>query len=318
MTRVTKTHANARILDKSISPDPYGGNGSGTPERLYAAAQTTEGCGSSSFAKIAIVHRDDSAKNWNEEPAYNCSFSFCRRNFGRTSFSLGTLYDESNDFEPLVAYPHTAPPIQVKNTSYLCPFRTQEEALHNVSSGITYWVNNNDISVVGASLEQLSWTTLLTTLGGNNYVASALYRRNDGNISMTMEAVATSMTNQIRQGPNATQVQGTALVPEVYIHVSWLWLILPTALVLLAIAFLTVTVGSSSGRNQVVWKSSSLATLFHSMHALRSKEANLTSERSMRHAADEMFALLRDDEAGHVALVYSDKDPARRRTFWAR
>ena len=287
----------------SFDPDPYRAG-----EKLYAAAGTAPLIFSSSFAQIAIILRDDSANNWNNQPAYLRTLSLCRKTYSRTNFTEGILYDEADDWEALV--PHGQP--DLNQQEYLYSFRTQTDKTHNGSSGTLYRVNWNDISAVGDAAKPLFWTTLLTTLGANNYVASALYRRNGGNIPKTMDAVATSMTNQTRQGPNATQAHGTALAPEVYIHVSWLWLIFPTALVLLSVAFLTVTAGFSAGERQVVWKSSTLASLFHGIHG-RKEEAKLRSATSMRQAAEEIYVLLRDDDEGHVALLPCDKDSVRKR-----
>jgi hypothetical protein len=45
------------------------------------------------------------------------------------------------------------------------------------------------------------------------------------NMSQTFEHIGTSMTNKIREGPNATKVYGTSYRDETYIHVTWAWLL---------------------------------------------------------------------------------------------
>lgn len=60
--------------------------------------------------------------------------------------------------------------------------------------------------------------------------AAVLYAANNGNFSQTMENVATSMTNYIRQASNSTNVEGSVMGPIVYIQVKWPWLLYPAAI----------------------------------------------------------------------------------------
>ena len=62
----------------------------------------------------------------------------------------------------------------------------------------------------------------------------------------------------------ANRVSGTGSDGETYVHVSWLWFILPAGLVLAAALFLLLTMlANRSGGGGRIWKSSSLPYLYH-------------------------------------------------------
>ena len=50
-----------------------------------------------------------------------------------------------------------------------------------------------------------------------------------------------------------------------YVHVRWIWLLLPMALMPASLAFLSTAIWTSRSRDVEVWKSSSFATLFHGL-----------------------------------------------------
>jgi hypothetical protein len=78
------------------------------------------------------------------------------------------------------------------------------------------------------------------------------------NIPDTITSIATSMSNHIRAGPNATNIVGDAWLPKTYIHVRWVWLTVPIILVLVASALLGSVIVLTHREGQAVWKSSLL------------------------------------------------------------
>ncbi|RHZ61811.1 DUF3176 domain-containing protein [Aspergillus thermomutatus] len=76
-----------------------------------------------------------------------------------------------------------------------------------------------------------------------------------GTFASLAAALSTNARNRVCQGT----VPGDAWANESYIHVRWLWMLLPIVLVVLSILFLIVTVVHT--RNQYIWKSSPLALL---------------------------------------------------------
>jgi len=88
-----------------------------------------------------------------------------------------------------------------------------------------------------------------------------------------MHKLAMAMTTYIRdptqvQLQHANQVLGVAYRFETYIHVAWIWLTLPVALVGISIVFLTATIIDNESKRALAWKSSSLALLFHGLEGV--------------------------------------------------
>lgn len=84
------------------------------------------------------------------------------------------------------------------------------------------------------------------------------------NISMTMDNIATAMTNYFRDSSHVT-VTGQVGQTESYFHVNWLWIILPAFLVLTGTIFLLLAMFETTRLGACVWKTSELALLFHGL-----------------------------------------------------
>jgi len=66
-----------------------------------------------------------------------------------------------------------------------------------------------------------------------NMLPQLMHSANDGNITLTMENIARSLTNQIRSGPQTMDHLGTVYRTEVYMKVQWQWLAYPATLLFL-------------------------------------------------------------------------------------
>lgn len=85
-----------------------------------------------------------------------------------------------------------------------------------------------------------------------------------------MDSLASAMSDSMRTSPYGTQLQGTAILSVTFIHVQWGYLSLPVILIICTCALLAWTIittqKSRSGSSSVpLWKSSSLALLFHGL-----------------------------------------------------
>ena len=113
--------------------------------------------------------------------------------------------------------------------------------------------------------------------------------------------IATSMTNVLRSYGNGSgndTVFGAAYSTEVYINVRWQWLTLAVVSLTASSIFLG-TVMVISRRNHIpVWKSSSLAMLFHGIDE-RGGLGPLDEVQAMEVRATNMKVALRDEEAGY-------------------
>jgi hypothetical protein len=106
------------------------------------------------------------------------------------------------------------------------------------------------------------------------------------NISMTMENIAIGLTNYVRDSSNLT-VSGQVGQVQVFVHVTWPWIILPTFLVVAGTVFLMLAMYETKRQGASVWRTSEMALLFcgrklfdDELHALQVSE--------MEHAASKM------------------------------
>ncbi len=94
-------------------------------------------------------------------------------------------------------------------------------------------------------------------------VIHALY--DTKNYSKSIENLATSMTNNIRQqnDSGSSPFEGVAYVTETYLHVRWAWFAYPATVLALSLLYLLGTIIESRNRDILIWKSSNLALLLH-------------------------------------------------------
>lgn len=85
------------------------------------------------------------------------------------------------------------------------------------------------------------------------------------NISERIDNLAVSMSNNIRQqnSSGSKPFQGTAWGSQTYVNVRWAWLAYPLTVLLISLISLALTIFHTSRFKVNVWKSSTLALLFH-------------------------------------------------------
>lgn len=170
----------------------------------------------------------------------------------------------------------------------------------------TIWISTDAVTSMSTLLK-----TLLTQTNSNigmkrlatdpqALMASMLWKLNDGDIPQTIDDITMAMTNQIREGPNSTWVEGEAMMPTVTVHVNWWWFILPVGVVVVGVGFLVALVFGSRDSGVPVWKSSALATVIHTFGDRNLGDASL---EGMQHAAKNTRVRLRTDLHGRLALV---------------
>ncbi|KAH0367392.1 hypothetical protein KCU65_g4775, partial [Aureobasidium melanogenum] len=118
--------------------------------------------------------------------------------------------------------------------------------------------------------------------------------------------LAAFMTNALRT-QDGMQAVGTAWQSITFIHVRWVWLSLPAALVFAAAILLFLTIVQSRRHDTVLWKTSLLAFLFCSTHTWKPDpnvhENKIRSLSAMELASKRMEAKLERDDQGRYQLV---------------
>ena len=113
-----------------------------------------------------------------------------------------------------------------------------------------------------------------------------------------MESVANGLTKQMRENLNSTAIHGAALTPTVFVKVRWPWFAYPVTLAVLSAMFLAVTIIFSLEGDKLVWKSSSIALLFHPLEGFNAEELEMSREDEMEAAAEKLQVRLTREDGG--------------------
>ncbi|KAK6429390.1 hypothetical protein LTR95_014464 [Oleoguttula sp. CCFEE 5521] len=126
-----------------------------------------------------------------------------------------------------------------------------------------------------------------------------------------LDSVSTAVSNSMRSERMADSfeslvVTGTTWSNATYIHVRWLYLIYPAVVIVLAASFVLGTAIQTKRSKVPVWKSSTLATVYHG-HVMRDRDVDRIGEIDRisgmeRDARDRLVRLGRVD-SGRLMLV---------------
>lgn len=115
----------------------------------------------------------------------------------------------------------------------------------------------------------------------------------DRNISRTFQNIAASMTEQVRMSNSSFMVAGVAWDNETYVLVRWAWITLPLVVLCMSVVVLIATIRTNGGRKERLWKSSSLALLFHRVHGLQEDDVRVGSTMELDEISKNTNAQLR-------------------------
>lgn len=162
----------------------------------------------------------------------------------------------------------------------------------------TFTINLDDTRNLKNYLQQLF--TLSAGVGRAAFISPIFL---DTNITKTIDNLAQSMTRFIRTGRNSTTLTGEAETTAPYYVVRWNWMIFPTSIILLGNALLATCIIMNTKAHAPLWKSSSLALLFHPVKsAEENKNQNLTV-CEMEQIATKMRVQLTAHEDGGVKFI---------------
>lgn len=125
-------------------------------------------------------------------------------------------------------------------------------------------------------------------------------------LSARFQGMAGAMTSFMRRNPgdvpseSRIPANGTAVISDTCVAVDWYWILLPVSLVSLAVSYFVVTICLiARAEYQNMWKSSSVATLYHGLDPeIRSSLGSLASLQEMESAAQILSVQLRDFGSG--------------------
>jgi hypothetical protein len=216
---------------------------------------------------------------------------------------ITSINDYGNTANAVLTRPNDSPATVINNSSFPLSAAT-------IASVASYF--NHTLSGM-----QLSSTAEVSYDNWANDVMQALSTTTD--IAGMMAGAATSITKYIREADNRgiASVTGTSLKTEILVKVRWWWITLPVLLVFLSAAFLVATMMRAAHDRLPVWKTSSLAALFHGFEQRNATELQRpatsddmapTKLRDMNLVAESVSVRLRFEDTGGWKLA-SIKDP---------
>ena len=132
----------------------------------------------------------------------------------------------------------------------------------------------------------------------------ALY--NSSNLTQAVEAISTSMTYALGQGPSSINLPGRSTTTEQYVEVHWAWISVPVAEVVMGIEFFVATPVHTWRRGVVAWKSSAIVPLLTHIEGWRTEESGMGSAREVERRVSEMRGLLERDDNGEQRFRRTD------------
>lgn len=281
----------------------------------------------SSFATIALIKGSPmtgTASTGYINTANICAFSFCAREYNvsmqsgllrseivSTSYSElksvnKSLSDGMPSYNYTTSYPYTSsytftfPDTPANNFNFIP--RSQGRP----GSGKTSWT----------PAEVILWAALVGILGNdylfngdpiyNNIKAITSSLIPSGlnasmNIPKTMDRVAAAMTNHLRDTSNRTVI-GQSGSMELYIRVSWQWLLFPITSIFLGTTLLASVIIATRRRKLPVWKTSELALLLHGLDSPLDNMIDTRQVSAMEEVTSAVQVRLIQDSTGALKL----------------
>jgi len=192
-----------------------------------------------------------------------------------------------------------------------CPMSSDE-----IDPSDTFWVNKNDHIMTVNMLSPMVYAKQMiinqqgatyngkaANAGSDAAILTAMWDNHGGNLSLTMADIAAAMTTRVRLADGHVNVTGSSTTSYTAIVVNWYWLVYMVAMVLLSLAFFVTAMVFASEKSEVVWKSSILAVLMHGLQGFDRSQLEHRTLNEMSKEAKELWAQLREDDAGSLKLV---------------
>ena len=219
-----------------------------------------------------------------------CALSFCAQ---KRNVSVSLSQPSFTVLQDVYGTPHTLPHSDTADTGWL--------SFTGDSLNLTYRPEATGTNLVDPLFTwQESLWVLVQSLAGNMTAPNQTFWGSDGsytvsditigafnassNISMTMDNIATALTNYFRDSSNVT-VAGKVGKSESYILENWPWITLPALLVIAGTTFLLLAMFQTNRRGARVWKTSELALLFHGLEKSDQDLSALHQSSEMEHVA---------------------------------
>lgn len=272
------------------------------------------------FGHVSLrIEEDNSTSPWNIsiKNASRCLITLCERQYevrvegGATqthvlSTSYGNLFlrDTEDGLSPMTCWQAEPGPVALSRDTYSNSFLDIDRRafcpVDNYGSYMLGALRANTTTILGHlrgfSSDGSTPFSVWPSLSSNSDNVGLLANKD---LKSMAEGIAASLTNYGLRKSNAT-VAGRAFTNEIYVHVRWVWIILPAFLEVATLILFLATVVQSHRAGLPTWKSSVLAVFYHDES---SKDAALPLERLSdmdKAAGSTTVRLVMDPRVGHV------------------
>lgn len=275
----------------------------------------------SSFATMALFKGSpttDAVSTGYIDTANICAFSFCAREYN-VSMESGLLRSEiiSTSYSDLKSVDRG---LSDENSSYAYTSSYTFTFPNNPGNDFTLFPRSKAIQeragIAGLSVEQILFSALQGGFEGDFYLSTTRNTSNiyplesaflhsglnaSMNIPKTLDRVAAAMTNHLRDISNHIII-GQSGSMEIYIRVTWLWLLLPIVSIGLGTSFLVSAMIATRRRKLPVWKASELALLFHGLDFPLNNTIDTRQVSAMEEVTSAVQVRLAQDTNGTLKL----------------
>ncbi|KAJ5094581.1 hypothetical protein N7456_010442 [Penicillium angulare] len=203
-----------------------------------------------------------------------CSLSTCLRDYHvRVKDGTPTVRTENNDFGTIYLE-KTSPDVHVEGTSLvnntLCWMPGPPDAAgYQKTKPFAFcddqmWTLSNVRQYLPSSLAEVIWPFDIPVWDTETSDKTRMEYFQRVGLQKTMENIAASLTKYGLEKSDYS-VYGKSSVTKVFVTVRWLWMILPTILVVFGSIFLVMTIVLSKRSQLPLWKSSALASYYHGL-----------------------------------------------------
>jgi hypothetical protein len=243
------------------------------------------------LVNAGIVRFYKETPGWPRTESFECGLSWCAKRYSAVNVTAGNISTPD-----IRSYPLRSPKAYFNEESLNSFVVSDDDDIDFNGPDRIFIVNANNHKELSTWLADTFFNT-----SDKEAVARALYMQS--NISQIFENIANSMTNKIREGPNATKIYGTSYREETYIHVTWAWLILPGVVVFMAVVLLAASIVSSRGLNGGLWKNSALALLFTQIRGCEHEGLKVGRWSEIENQAKGLRGKLRSNSLGGLDFI---------------
>lgn len=225
-----------------------------------------------------------------------CEVRWCAKIFNNVTVTNGTLSAGHIDEVPLRF-------AELNTTDVKHPvvrFKGMTDDLQLASR--TFEINTSDWLLTVAYL-----AGLFSSIASDD-VSSIMRTAIDISPSVTgmLANISTSMTYAIGNNPSGSKVIGKVITEEQFIRVSWYWIILPVAEILMGLAFLGATILYTQRKGITTWKSSPVFPFFTRLEGWEDSSLSVASLKEIEMQSGKMWGVLRPGQGGTISYSRLD------------